>query len=110
MNSELILTRKGDPFYAGPLGEALTVALSDRRMHVTYQRDPERQPFFVELSDCTAETHITGVGPCPEAAEWGAGPNLETALRFALGAHFGPLDAEYMGDEALCKLLGVHYA
>lgn len=107
MNSALFIEHNGDPLYVGPLGEALSVALTDRRMHVTGNR-PYGAPWYVELSDCTPETHITGaVGECPQGAEWGAGANLETALRLALGAYFGPVDEEYQGDKSLCKMLGV---
>lgn len=106
----VLFTDKGDGWlYTGPLGEALTFAMTDRRLHITHRRGAQA-PWLAELCDCEPETHVVGaVGYCPFGAEFGAGPNLETALRYVLGAYFGPIDSEYEGDEALCRLLGVSH-
>lgn len=82
----------GDVRYVGPLHLGKRAALLDRFPLVTHHETHVR----VELHDDAEHT---------SAAEWGAGPTEEEAWRYALGAAFGPMDAEY--DEAgLYTLLG----
>jgi hypothetical protein len=84
-----------DTYYLGDLKAGQRVALRDRYVHF---QDHAQGGYTVELCDDPDGK---------EVAEWGSGRTLEEAWRYALGAMFGPVDAEY--DEAhLRTLLDIH--
>ena len=75
----------GDTLFTGSLDEALVLVKQDRHVVLIL-----RNGFFtVELRDAE---------PDDAAAEWGTAATAEKAMRFALGAYFGPDDDEYDAD------------
>lgn len=76
----------GDTYYTGPLTPAMTLAEAERFILQTRTEDGR---FHIEFLDAPEDK----VG-----AEWGTGETFEEAMRYALGAMFGPVDEEY--DEA----------
>lgn len=81
----LLEERENGTYYTGPLGAGINLAHEDRIIETTEQEDGT---WLIEFLD----------GADPTAAEWGRGESREEALRYALGAMFGPIDSEY--DEA----------
>ncbi len=75
----------GDTFFTGSLEEALVLVEQDRHVVLI----PRNGFFTVELRDKE---------PVDAAAEWGSAATPEQALRFALGAYFGPDDYEGYAD------------
>jgi len=95
--SVYLTTRDGDPYYIGPLGPAQAAVKRDRWVQADGASAPNLPASWrVGLYDDPE---------CEEEAEWGTGPDEETAWRFALGAYFGPLDEHYPGDEYVAVLL-----
>lgn len=78
-------TETGDTFFTGSLDEALRLVKQDRHVVLI----PRKGFFTVELRDEEPED---------AAAEWGSAATPEQALRFALGAYFGPDDEHYNAD------------
>lgn len=78
----------GGDFYVGPLAEAKQLIATESGI-VEYldSRGVYRVEFRTDLSDVGSDN------------EFGAGPDQETAWRYALGAAFGPMDEFY--DELL---------
>jgi hypothetical protein len=98
MNSTLLEDRKEGWFYAGPLDPATAFAHKDRHVLIV---TPDKHAFGAfQVNLCDDPDNPEG-----SIAEFGAGPDLETAWRFALGAFFGPVDEEYLGDEWLTRTL-----
>lgn len=71
-----------DAYFAGDLDAAL--ALMDDRV-VIEEVGATGQHYIMLCDDDTRES----------CAEWGAGKTREEAMRYALGAYFGPMDEEY---------------
>lgn len=79
----LTIHENGDTYFQGNLEAGKTLAGQDR--YLFDGRHPEGG-FFAHLADDEEGD---------EVAEWGGGQTQEEAWRFALGAYFGPIDAEY---------------
>lgn len=84
----------GDTKFIGDLHAGKKVALNERRV-VEIEPTAEHPWFRVEFHD----------GHDESCAEWGTGPTLDQAWRFALGALFGPIDSEYDEDHLRAVLL-----
>lgn len=78
-------------YYTGPLNAGIAVAHRER-----YSAEGLTRPgvYRVNLSDSPAIDALDE----RDLAEWGSGPDRETAWRYALGALFGPIDDEYDAD------------
>lgn len=88
-------TTPGDTYYNGPLDPAVAMATDERIL--TCGRTPSG----------TWWAHLHDLPPYYAMCEWGTDADPEKALRYALGALFGPIDEEY--DEAdLRRALDVH--
>lgn len=77
----------GDTYFLGDLLTGQVLAERNGR----YVKGGQRPDgvYYVHLNDT----------PDPDStAEWGAGATLEVAMRYALGAMFGPIDSEYSED------------
>ncbi len=84
-----------DTLYVGDLKAGQRVALRDRYCKVTHNDGVWR----VELCDDA---------DCEDVAEWGSSvTSEEEAWRYALGALFGPVDAEY-DEDRLRAWLDIH--
>lgn len=95
---DLLKEVNGDAFYVGELSPAVLLATKDRFVREFIRDGGETPVHVVHLCD----SPIVGLDPdCDDVAEWGAGSTPEEALRFALGAFFGPIDSEY--DEAALR-------
>ena len=92
MSTPLLVDRGGDDYYVGPLEPALRV-MADSVTEITVHRSPRGWGTrTVDYNGAQRTEH-----------EWGNGPTLEEALRYLIGAHFGPLDAEF--DEARLRAM-----
>lgn len=78
---------RGDLYYTGPLEEAKAFIQWDTW---TNERKIEEPPCWEVTIAYGSEEQAPD-----ECADWGRGPDLETAWRYALGAAFGPLDSEF---------------
>lgn len=90
--SLLIERDNGDAYYTGPLMNGLALVLIDRVIFTEGYEDV----FHVEFRDFP--------GNSGDTAEWGRGETLDEALRWAMGAFFGPLD-EFYSEKELHTLL-----
>lgn len=76
------MKRKGDLFYVGIDTDRLLRVVSEDRIIKT-----DRQPGEYMVSFCEKYGD-------PSVAEWGSGTTEDDAIRWALGAYFGPFDEE----------------
>lgn len=83
MSRLIVEAANGDSYFTGNLKQGIALAARDRWISSTYNDGVWR----VELCDDPERT---------DAAEWGSSiTSEEEAMRYALGAMFGPDDAEY---------------
>lgn len=88
----LLIVKNGDVFYTGPLRAGERVAETDFEFAIT---EPESGLWRVEASFIGSTL--------PGYDVWGSAATAEEAMRYALGAIFGPMDDEY--DEARLRAL-----
>lgn len=89
----LIEDEHGDVLYTGDLDAGKALARADRWV---VEKPGASGWYVVELHDSP---------DLDSMAEWGAGETPDEAWRYALGAMFGPLDAEYDEDVLLDALV-----
>ena len=95
----------GDWYFTGDLPAAMRFIREDCAVTVTTQSTDADTPtkgtvYRVAIAYDSLEGD-RGADWMFAAAEWGVGPTQEIAMRFALGAAFGPVDSEYTGDRWL---------
>ena len=95
MHPLIVHPETGDTYYQGDLGAGVALARRDR---FPIMERGAMGGYYLILSDSESRD---------DAAEGGAGPDEETAWRYALGAMFGPIDAEY-DERGLIAALQVH--
>lgn len=80
----------GDCYYTGPLAPAVAVMKRERIIRLLPYASGKFQVVFVDFT-------LDGSRPdtWERAAEFGTGDTPEVAMRYALGAAFGPIDSEY---------------
>jgi len=104
--SVLFEDKAGDLFFVGDFEKGKRLAKDDRTAHETTRTTGDETIFLVELSDCDGPKTHSLLTECPMVAEWGVSMrSMEDAWRYAMAAQFGFVDEEYMGDEALLRLL-----
>lgn len=91
----LIVNPSGDTYFIGDLAAGKSFVELDR--YVREVEHPSGQWRVALCDDPQGKSE----------AEWGSGPTLEEAWRFALGAYFGPIDDEY-DEDRLVNLLAQH--
>lgn len=102
----LLETRDEGTFYTGPLEAGKALASQDRTPAegwVTVQGQRRYRVLLGEL-DRSASADLFDWA---DIAEWGQGETPEEAWRYALGAMFGPADADY-DDQHLQRALQRH--
>lgn len=105
MTGLLTINDNGDTFYVGPIAEALTLLREEDTSVRTVQRTDGT---WLAVSSWSADLTLSDD---PDelfglADEWGSGATEDEALRYMLGANFGPLDESY-DDSALREGLGL---
>jgi hypothetical protein len=90
----------GDTLYTGPIGPGMAAAHSERDVKVEHPSERGGKTWRVSLHDSP------NLMPTTEA-EWGCAATLEEAWRYALGAFFGPVDAEY-SEDLLVRIIEEH--
>ncbi len=93
-----------DTLYVGPVVPAYTLALSDHHIHVAQTEQRGLPSVYRVLFSFGADNCGLHMNECPTGTDWGAGPSHDIALRFALGAMFGPMDDQYDEAELRAKL------
>lgn len=90
----LVEDTNGDVLYQGPLGPAYRIAAEER--YIFWYRNPAGH-WSVRFCD---DLYF----PEESEAEWGNSSTLTGAMRYALGALFGPIDDEYDEDALRSEL------